>query len=293
MKKKLLGMVVCYAMMALVACENQIINDNTIRNEEKLQEVTFSVLDFEQTLTQMGVMSADTRASLTGNATYLKVALFLDDTKKYEFAQTSEDDNFGTISALIVPENYTMVVIASKVEMIIDAPTDIHSAGDKLNDTFYYYGALTKANIQEKEVAVGLDRAVARFEFQTDEKPSEVATFSLSLTGGSTTFNAVTGLGVGNSTLTNTFDQTGRTSVHCGLYVFLPSADTTVTVTATAYDAAGAIVKTYTFNNVQMKPAYNTYCSGNFFQIDTSWSVTINDTSWPASISYPYDLSNL
>lgn len=293
MKKNFLGIIVCYAMMALVACENQIIDDNIIRNEEKLQEVTFSVLDFEQTLTQMGVMSADTRASLTGNATYLKVALFLDDVKKYEFSQTSEEENFGTISTLLVPEDYTMVVIASKVEMAIDEPTNIHPVGEKLNDSFYYYGVLTKDVIKTGAVAVGLDRAVARFEFQTDAKPSEVTSFTLEITGATTTLNAITGLGVGSNTLTSTFDQTGRSSVHCGMYVFLPSADATVTVTATAYDADNKVVKTHTFNGVQMKPAYNTYCSGNFFQIDASWSITINDVDWPEAINVPYDLSTL
>jgi hypothetical protein len=293
MKKNILGIAMCCAMMMLTACENQIADNKENDNKETLQEVTFSVLDFEQTLMQMGAVSADTRAALTGNATYLKVALFLDNTKKYEFAQTSEDDGFGAITALVVPENYDMVVIASKAEMTIEALTNIYPTGGKLNDTFYYYGSLTKANLEAGTVAVGLDRAVALFEFQTDAKPLEVTTFVLELTGANTVFNAVTGLSAGSTTLTNSFDQTGRTTVHCGMYVFLPSADAVVTVKATAYDADEKVVKTYTFNDVQMKPQYKTYCSGNFFQVNGSWNITLNSVLWPDPINFPYDLSSL
>ena len=105
MKKTFLGMALCCATLMLTGCENQIADQQTPDNEENLQQITFSVVDFEQTLIQMGVMTADTRAALTGNATHLKVALFLDDVKKYEFAQTSEDEDFGTLSALVVPED--------------------------------------------------------------------------------------------------------------------------------------------------------------------------------------------
>lgn len=293
MKKNLIGIAMCCAMMVLSACENQITGDGTINKEEGLQEVTFSVVEFEQTLTQMGVKSADTRASLADNAAYLKLALFLDDVKKYEFSQTSEDENFGTLSALLVPEDYTMVVIASKVEMEIEAPTNVHPVGEKLNDSFYYYGVLSKEEIKTGTVAVSLDRVVARFIIQTDAKPSEVASFTLEISGATTSLNAETGLGVGSTTLTSTFDQTGRSIVYCGMYVFLPSSDAMVTVTATAYDANNNVVKTHTFNGVQMKPGYSTQYSGNFFQVNASWSITINEVDWPEAINVSYDLSTL
>ena len=293
MKKNLIGIAMCCAMMVLSACENQITGDSTINKEEGLQEVTFSVVEFEQTLTQMGVKSADTRASLADNAAYLKLALFLDGVKKYELSQTSEDEDFGTLSALLVPEDYTMVVIASKVEMEIESPTNVHPVGEKLNDSFYYYGTLSKDDIKNRAVAISLNRAVARFVIQTDAKPSEVASFSLEISGATTTLNAETGLGVGSTTLASTFDQTGRSIVYCGMYVFLPSVDATVTVTATAYDANKNVVKTHTFNGVQMKPGYSTQYSGNFFQVNASWSITINDVDWPEAINVSYDLSTL
>ena len=293
MKKNLIGIAMCCAMMVLSACENQITGDGTINKEEGLQEVTFSVVEFEQTLTQMGVKSADTRASLADNAAYLKLALFLDGVKKYELSQTSEDEDFGTLSALLVPEDYTMVVIASKVEMEIESPTNVHPVGEKLNDSFYYYGTLSKDDIKNRAVAISLNRAVARFVIQTDAKPSEVASFSLEISGATTTLNAETGLGVGSTTLASTFDQTGRSIVYCGMYVFLPSVDATVTVTATAYDANNNVVKTHTFNGVQMKPGYSTQYSGNFFQVNASWSITINDVDWPEAINVSYDLSTL
>ena len=293
MKKNLIGIAMCCAMMVLSACENQITGDSTINKEEGLQEVTFSVVEFEQTLTQMGVKSADTRASLADNAAYLKLALFLDGVKKYELSQTSEDEDFGTLSALLVPEDYTMVVIASKVEMEIESPTNVHPVGEKLNDSFYYYGTLSKDDIKNRAVAISLNRAVARFVIQTDAKPSEVASFSLEISGATTTLNAETGLGVGSTTLASTFDQTGRSIVYCGMYVFLPSVDATVTVTATAYDANKNVVKTHTFNGVQMKPGYSTQYSGNFFQVNASWSITINEVDWPEAINVSYDLSTL
>ena len=49
MKKKLLGIAMCCAMMLCAACENQIGGDSAINNnEEKLQEVNFNVVDFEK-----------------------------------------------------------------------------------------------------------------------------------------------------------------------------------------------------------------------------------------------------
>ena len=292
MRSFLIGMAFCCATLLLTACENQISDANDVANGEALQEVSFRVLDFEQTLKQMGVMEADTRASLSGNATYLKVALFSGGSKKYEFAQTSDDDGFGVISALVLPDDYAMVVIASKVEMAIDDATDIYPTGGKLNDTFYSYRTLTKDELEEGTVAVALHRAVALLEFKTDAKPSEVTSFTLEITGVSTKLNAVTGLSAESTTLACTFDQTGRAAVDCGMYMFLPSDDANVTVKATAYDGGGGVVKTYTFTGVQMKPAYHTCCSGNFFQIDADWSVTIDDVAWSA-IAVPYDLSSL
>lgn len=292
MKKNILGITLCCAILALTACENQIADNHEIDGEDALQEITFSVLDFEQTLKQMGVIEADTRASLSGNATYLKVALFSGGSKKYEFAQTSDEEDFGVISALVLPDDYAMVVVASKVEMTIDDTTDFYPTGGKLNDTFHYYGSLTKASLKAGTVAVALHRTVALLEFKTDAKPTEVTSFTLEITGVSTKLNAETGLGVGSTTVATSFDQTGRSAVDCGMYVFLPSADASVTVKATAYDADKEIVKTYTFSGVQMKPAYHTCCSGNFFQIDADWSVTIDDVAWSA-IAVPYDLSSL
>ncbi|MCR4765037.1 MAG: hypothetical protein K5856_02540 [Bacteroidaceae bacterium] len=296
MKKILIGLAFCYAIIMLLACENQLTTPeiNNDNNAEELKEVTFSVIHFDQTLRQMGV-DADTRATLSGNATYLKVALFVGDTKRYEFAQTSTDEGFGTISAQVVPESYQMVMIASKEEMTIESLTNIHPAGSKLNDSFYYYGTLTKANLETGAVAVGLDRMVARFEFQTDAKPAEVKKLTLELTGGSMTFNAVTGLGAESSTQTSTFDISSladNASIHCGIYTFLPSAEAQVSVKATAYNASDAVVKSYTFTNVQMKPAYNTYYNGTFFQIDGSWTVTINSVDWN-TINVPYNLNSL
>lgn len=292
MKKNILGITLCCAILVLTACENQIADNNEIEDKDALQEITFSVVDFEQTLTQMGMSIADTRASLSGNATYLKIALFSNNVKKYEFTQTSEEEDFGVISALVLPDDYAMVVIASKVEMTIDDTTDIYPTGGKLNDTFYAYISLKKDDLEEGTVAVTLHRAVALLEFKTDAKPSEVTSFTLEITGVSTKFNAETGLGVGSNTLASTFDQTSRASVDCGMYMFLPSYDANVTVKATAYDADKKVVKTYTFSDVQMKPAFHTCCSGNFFQIDADWSVTIDDVAWSA-IAVPYDLSSL
>jgi len=300
MKKTILGMAMGCAMI-LAACENQIANEAAtdvaadVTKEKELMDVTFSVMNFEQTLIQMGV-SANTRAALAGNATHLKVALFIGDTKRYEFAQTSEDSGFGTITAQVVPEDYDLVVIASKAEMTIESPTNIHPTGDKLTDTFYYYGALTKATLEGGSVPVSLSRAVARFDFLTDAKPTEVKKIALEMTGGSATFNAVTGLGAGSTTRTSTISLSSlaaNANIYCGMYTFLPAADNNVSVKVTVYDADEKVVKTHTFTGVQMKPGYITNCSGNFFQIDGSWTITIGDVSWPANIEVPYDLSSL
>lgn len=303
MKKGFYGIAVCCAMM-LVACENQIGNKEPESKEltaqlvkdvdkDELVEVTFRMVDFDMTLKEMG-LGANTRASLDGNVSYLNVALFKGETKAYEFTQTFEDENFGNISAKVVADTYSLVVIASKVEMEIEALTNIHPTGEKVNDTFYYYGTLQKSALTAGTVNVSLNRAVARFEFQTEPKPTEVKSFALELTGGSMSFNPVTGLGVGSGTQLSVIDQSNKADnaiIHCGIYTFLPSSNASVTVKATAYNASNEVVKSHTFTNVQMKPAYNTYYSGTFFQSDGTWAVTIADVSWPESITNTYDLS--
>lgn len=304
MKIFIFSMAMCCALV-LASCENQIgsnepdsngLTAELVKDADKgeLVEVTFRMVDFDIKLEQMGV-SANTRASLDGNASYLKVALFKGETKSYEFSQTFEDDNFGTVSGKVVADTYSLVVIASKVEMEIEDPTNIYPTGDKVNDTFYYYGTLQKSDLTSGTVNVSLNRAVARFEFQTEPKPTEVKSFSLELTGGSMTFNAVTGLGVGSGTQVSVFDQSNKADnaiIHCGIYTFLPSSNATVSVKATAYDASNQVIKTHTFSNVQMKPAYNTYYNGTFFQSDGTWTVTIADVAWPESITSTYDLSS-
>jgi len=294
MKKFYMCMAACCAAFALTACENQIAgnenqNDGLIADllpSTDMQEVTFNIVNFDKVLTEMGVL-ADTRASLSGNATNLKVALFKDGSKAYEIAQTSSEENFGTVTQNVKLLDYEIVVVASKVEMTITSPTDIRPTAGKVNDTFYYYGTLTADDLKSGAVEISLKRAVAMFELTTNAKPTNVKKFVLEMTGAGKQLDTTTGLAATTEKITVSFTYDTESRVHCGMLVFLPTASTTVTVVATAYDASDAVVKSFTFNDVQMKPNYRTQYEGSFFNVDGSWTVTIDNIDWEKMTATP------
>lgn len=228
--------------------------------------VTFSITSIEQ----IPFGGIDTRAALSDLCSRITFAVFQDGAKVSNTSQLAGDASFGTFSLALSPGVYEFVIIAHNGlgNCTISSPDKITFDKNKCTDTFYYYDALNVTG--EVNQHVSLDRCVAMFRLQTtDDIPANVAQMQFYYTGGSSTFDAVSGHGCVNSRQTETFaitaSQTGKPGLF-EVYTF-PRADSKeLKMTVTAFDAEQSIVAERVFNPLPITLNRITSCTTAFFE---------------------------
>lgn len=255
-------------------------------HEEGKVSVTFRVMQIEQ----VPFENTSRAVAITDLCTRISVAVFQGDEKVKVVNQVAGTRDFGTISMALVPGEYRIVAIAHNglANCTISSPEKITFANNKLTDTFYYYGTLDVEN--DCSAPLLLKRPVAMYRFIIKgDMPEEVAKMQFYYTGGSSTFDAVSGYGCVNSRQTEVFDIDagfyGKPS-QFEVYTFPHSETGFLNMKVTAFDAAGGIVKETTYNDVYVEPNVITQHTEEFFvtpQDSASSSFQIgfeNEGSW-------------
>ncbi|WP_444375545.1 FimB/Mfa2 family fimbrial subunit [Prevotella sp.] len=221
----------------------------------------------------------DDEASRNGNTALknycsrISLAIFDETDNKLKAAnQELSDNNFGHFDISLNKGTYGFVFIAHNGDgnPTFTSPSQIKFPGNKVTDTFYYYGQMDIEDDATYDVT--LKRAVGKFRLVVkDETPKTIKQMKIYYTGGSSTFDATTGYGCVNSKQTEyrtvskeAYEQESRYEV----YTFPHQGDKKLKFEISALrginpDSPADYVRT--IGNVTMKPNTITQYSGYFY----------------------------
>ncbi len=272
MKKKfILTSIVMLVGLSFCSCEKFDIADEQKEKPEVDNgvKVVFNLDKFEQI--PFSVVETKTRSSVSVDkiCTYINLAVFNGTDKVKSESQKLGDDNFGTISASLAKGTYKLVIIAHNCSgsATITTPDKITFPDNKVTDTFYYCADITVDEAQTYNLE--LKRAVAMFRLiAEDAKPDDVKSMKFYYSGGSSTFNALTGYGCVNSRQTEirTIDDAmnGKQTQY-DVYTFPHDETGQLKMTVTSQDASSNTINERVFDVVNIQRNMITQYTGKFF----------------------------
>ncbi len=225
----------------------------------------------------------------------LNFAVFQDGKKVESVNQKSTDDDFGSISVNLAKGSYQVVALIHSCSgnATISSPEKITFPNNKVTDTFAYCSDLEVDGSADNDITVS--RAVAKFRLTvSDDIPDNVETMEFSYTGGSSTYNAATGMGCVNSRQKEQRTVVDRTAGQTfEIYTFPHDLTDVLKVTVNALDKTGATVKEQVFENVPVEQNKVTSHTKNFFggtsgeTIEGDTHVVVGgDDAWTGEINY-------
>ena len=195
------------------------------------------------------------------------LSFFKIDEKIGTLSQTSDTPDFGKIHLSLTPGIYRVVAIGHNGtgNCTISSPEKITFTNNKLTDTFYYYGTLEAKENENVSQSITLKRAVAMFRLNIkDDIPSNAKRIQFYFTGGSSTFNAVSGYGCVNSKQTETFDLDPQQKIY-EVYTFPHEDNKKLKMTISILNETGFVIASNTFDDVVIDKNYITQYSGKLF----------------------------
>lgn len=230
---------------------------------------------------------------LADNCTRISCALFQNGKKYKTFTQDITSPTFGSLQLRIPVGVYQMVLIAHSgaQHCTISTPEKITFNG-KCTDTFFAYDTLYL--ISDTALSLTLRRAVAMFRLHiTDSVPPAVSTMRFYYTGGSSTFDAVSGFGCVNSRQTEYREilpeMVGHT-VTFQIYTFPHQEQDTLTVNLRALNSSEEILFEDTFKPVPIRLNWITEHSTKFFtdlNHERTVNISLQDSArWSGTITF-------
>lgn len=222
-------------------------------------------------------------------------ALFKVDEKIGSITQTTDATDFGSLHLNLAPGIYRIVAIGHNGtgNCTISSPEKITFTSNKVTDTFYYYGTIEAKEGENATQSVTLKRAVAMFRLNIkDEIPTTAKRILFSYTGGSSTFNAVTGFGCVNSKQTETLDINPQQKEY-EVYTFPHDGNKKLNITISVLNESGFTIASATFPDVPIAKNYITKYSGKLFSDVSGGSSDIDiefefDPEWAGENEYPF-----
>lgn len=258
--------------IAFISCEKVVLpdaDDNGKQHESGIS-ISFTIANIEQVSFDDGVTKTRSTA-ISSMCSRITFAFFQDGEKIKQVSQKSSDSGFGSLTVSLPSGNYKFVVLAhngSDNPTVTSLEKITFGNNGKLSDTFYYYGELDAT--ESKDVSLSLKRAVAMVRFiTTDAVPTDVKKMKFNYTGGSSTLNAITGLGSVNSQQEETF--TVETAARSGqseyeIYTFPHDTNGTLKLTVTALMDNDEEYKKEIFEEVPVTRNQITKYTGKFFE---------------------------
>ena len=237
----------------LTACEKPLLTEETDTEEQEaknLFHLSFRIAQFEHIPFNQAIdMSRATDVKQV--CTRISLALFKDGVKVKSIHQDTKDAHFGKIDVTLPAGTYQVIAIAhsGSGSATITSPEEISFPKNKMTDTFYYCQEVTVGGNASYQLE--MKRAVAMFRLvTTDAIPTAVKTMKFYYTGGSSTFNAVTGVGAKNSRQTE--ERTVTDAQHTGsgqfdVYTFPHTPSDVLKITVSALNASGDVIAERTF----------------------------------------------
>jgi len=264
--------------------------DNNDSQQEDGVNIRFTISQIEQVAFDNGPTKTRMSTALTDLCSRITFAFFKDTEKTKQVSQKADDEGFGSVQVSLPAGTYKFVVLAHKGKdnPTVTSPEEITFGNNgKLADTFYYYGELDAT--ESKDVSLTLKRAVAMVRFiTTDAVPADVSKMQFNYTGGSSSLNAVTGLGCKNSKQEETFtvdEKAHSEQSQYEIYTFPHEAEGKLKLTVKAVMANDNTYKEEVFEEIPVKINQITKYTGAFFKNtqkpgESKLSIQISDTEW-------------
>ena len=274
------------------SCEKAVLvsdDDDVSKETEKETGELYVSCSFSQTQSEM------TRASsvpLSDCASRVQYVIMNGETIVHNSEQINGGGNsFGTFSVNLEPGTYRLMVFAhnEKNGNPISVGTDgsIQGFNNRATDSFSYSDEVVITKNKRKAVNCKLTRCVAFVSFtSTDEIPSEVSKFRISLIGVSSKYDLRNEIGGAVTTYTtamvgiNNWKSSAGVMSDVNSYVFLPAVETTIDAKFEFYNSADELVMTRNIEGIQMRINSKTSVSGSFFQADGADAAVMVDSDW-------------
>ncbi len=246
----------------------------------------------ESSSTESGFAITRSVADASSLGTRLNFAVFSDGSKYTSVNQTSDESNFGTVSVSLPEGEYEYVVLvhSGTGNATITDLEAIKFTNNKVTDTFADYGTFTVSGSQNMTLEV--ERKVAMYRLIiTGEIPSEVVQMKFYYTGGSSTYDAVNGVGIVNSRQTEYRDVTDYSEGQIfDVYTFPREDSSALKMVITALDANENEIESQTYESVPIEVNNITTHSCDFFSnasASESSTFSVKGTSeWAGNIEY-------
>lgn len=237
--------------LLFAACQKVDLGEETEVPEDK-NLVTFKVKQFEQ----KDFDKAKSRATeISSLCKHIELIIYKDGARVNKVSQSADDKGYGTLSVALASGTYRAVILAHNQEK---SPTTTEvskiSFGSDVSDVFLWSQDITVEDGKELDVDATMHRVVAMVRIvTTDNIPSNVATMQFYYTGGSSTLDALTGIGCVKSrqTVKRTVTEAMRGKPGTFEMYTIPRSDSeTLHLEVTALDANGNTVCAKTFEDV-------------------------------------------
>lgn len=265
-------------------------------NEEgETAKLRFNITQFEQI--PFDITDATRSTNISNVCTRLNFAVYQDGVRKEQIDQLSSDDGFGTFNLALQPGTYQLVVLAhsSDANPTMTDPCKITFTNkDKVTDTFWYGDTLVVNN--DSTCQIKLKRAVAMVRLQTtDTVTNNVKLVRFYYTGGSSTFDALNGVGCVNSKQAVNFDITSDMvgkQMTFDIYTFPKAENNGLNLKVTTHDKSNNVLVEKTLSNVPVKQNVITLYKGPLFDRSASGKADFNidlesDDEWDTE-EYPF-----
>ncbi len=283
-KTYLFTLLLGFLCLSFTACQKAILSDyDETESTKDGVAVRFNVSQLEQMPFDASITSRGT--DVKAACSRISLAVYQGLNKINQVNQLSSDTGYGQFSLNLLPGTYRIVILGHN-GLKNPTMTDINKItfDGKVTDTFYCCEEITVDGAATHDLA--LKRAVAMFRLKVlDNIPSAVANMRFYYTGGSSTFDAVSGMGCVNSRQTETREVTSSMQGQPGtfeVYTFPRADSNALTMTVTAMDAGLNTIAEKEFANVPILRNKITQYEGSFFGGSTGTSggetsaITIN-----------------
>lgn len=290
--RKIVSLIVFALICAMFFSCQKAVFDNEDGETAKLR---FNITQFEQI--PFDITDATRSTNISNVCTRLNFAVYQDGVRKEQIDQLSSDDGFGTFNLALQPGTYQLVVLAhsSDANPTMTDPCKITFTNkDKVTDTFWYGDTLVVNN--DSTCQIKLKRAVAMVRLQTtDTVTNNVKLVRFYYTGGSSTFDALTGVGCVNSKQAVNFDITSDMvgkQMTFDIYTFPKAENNGLNLKVTTHDKSNNVLVEKTLSNVPVKQNLITLYKGPLFDRSASGKADFHidlesDDEWDTE-EYPF-----
>lgn len=253
--------VMAVAVITLTSCEKAIVPEASAEGNVTLR---FSMTNADPT----------TRALSTSYFTKLNIMLFDADGERVfdkVRTQTSDDDDWGTLSLKLTAGTYTVVAVghSSKNSATIKSPEVVQftaSDGEKLTDTFCHCSQIVVSG-DAQQYDLDMYRAVAMIQFylKDTEFPANFSHFLMEYTGGSANLNPTTLEGITKSSQSEKRTTNGIQIYQAFTFPYMATS-CYIKMTCSALDVDGTVIRKRTFDAIPVTRNRITTYTGPFFE---------------------------